>query len=1089
MKRAETTNTFNNGLVMDIHPLVAPNDSVCNALNATLITFNGNENALQCDMGNGRVETAYLPEGYIPIGTTELGGIIYIVSYNPLIDKCQIGSFPSPERNITSDEVGIAGVILQNSDFVNKDNEITNLVVKRQLSNFTLNPGDKFLVSGSDLKSANLSCFNNDGILEHNYLKLSIATIDSNGRTVYLKDLIKRPYKEGKYINIHSGTIPTSETIDGYRDKVGCNYDIFNSKIAGNLYLIAELEVVDTFTVNWEVVELNGKNDTYTVMFYFNTTSSNGVKLSKIYTNELNTASGPKTIQLSIFNDYASTTIGFPINENPSIKFTPCMPFGICKWLETTINIDSSLLGTGQIFNNIWQYYKEPSQMVLSYNLDCYLGTKQNIEYVRHYFIPCTEVDGVPLENIYKNLDKYFYYELPKRKAYSGHYNSNIAFQPGFGENNLYLVVTTVKKITEKTPEFSYLLHWLYTNGIFNQEYIKQTSDNFDTISLPLEYKVTSNPNMEGIVEKYTKEESKYLYSTAPTGTIKGKTILEVSKDKVDLNLKLGFQNNYNLFEVDQVSLAAADIKTYLSYTANQLNTGGSNVDTDYVKISQNVDNNGSVLEGVPTGGIDYLKTTVNTDGTSLKISGKFYNPIAADTIERNVKVENYYAPVLHTTEDLYKYGLSIDNNGKFQMETTFVGLGMSNGGTDNQGGGGIRHVNGIVDLGMDNNQLQQVSAVVQTGTDDSGNSGYDRFPDQDFSNYVNDVKGGRVIIPVLLVNAGTKSFTLKGGGSLQFSEVGDRPKESGKRVAWFKDAQESSYRYLWIFIKTSNETIITYSPLNDFFKITNLELTGPKPGIDTSLEFKLADLLGSFLSQLFVKRTSQELPRYTVKDISYFDNLIEHINIKGNINIRQDSDNTTSTTPHIKINGVYLNNLYNTHPADCLTYKDLNVEDVKLDIIYDIPVKNLLFDTYLEYQSGALGITDYVYNPRKDVTFETPINKDNNAIFYTYGSNQTYIEPIGPDFFCHMVGKVTENSTGILSISQESIGNWFYNIKKLFTFNNRTQELVLNNSAYNKEKIFYGRWGSYQNESDGNWTAFKNISVFNKQAAIWATQ
>ena len=92
---------------------------------------------------------------------------------------------------------------------------------------------------------------------------------------------------------------------------------------------------------------------------------------------------------------------------------------------------------------------------------------------MRHYFVPCVDVEGVPLENIYSNLDKYFYYEIPKRKAYSGHYNSNITFQPGFEENNLYLVVTTVKKITEKTPEFSYLLHWLYTNGIFNQEYIK----------------------------------------------------------------------------------------------------------------------------------------------------------------------------------------------------------------------------------------------------------------------------------------------------------------------------------------------------------------------------------------------------------------------------------------------------------------------------------------------------------------------------------------------------------------------------------------------------------------------------------------
>ena len=56
-------------------------------------------------MGNSRVETATLPSGYVPVGTTELGGIIYIVSYNPLNKKCQIGSFPSPERNITSTEL------------------------------------------------------------------------------------------------------------------------------------------------------------------------------------------------------------------------------------------------------------------------------------------------------------------------------------------------------------------------------------------------------------------------------------------------------------------------------------------------------------------------------------------------------------------------------------------------------------------------------------------------------------------------------------------------------------------------------------------------------------------------------------------------------------------------------------------------------------------------------------------------------------------------------------------------------------------------------------------------------------------------
>jgi hypothetical protein len=72
---------------MDLNPLTTPNSVMTNALNATLITYNGNENVLQNDMGNGRVETAKLPEGYIPLGTAELGGIIYIASYNPLTGK------------------------------------------------------------------------------------------------------------------------------------------------------------------------------------------------------------------------------------------------------------------------------------------------------------------------------------------------------------------------------------------------------------------------------------------------------------------------------------------------------------------------------------------------------------------------------------------------------------------------------------------------------------------------------------------------------------------------------------------------------------------------------------------------------------------------------------------------------------------------------------------------------------------------------------------------------------------------------------------------------------------------------------------
>lgn len=56
-------NTFAEGLVMDFAPDNTQATTLTSALNATLLTFNGNEMSLQNDMGNGRVETAYLQRG------------------------------------------------------------------------------------------------------------------------------------------------------------------------------------------------------------------------------------------------------------------------------------------------------------------------------------------------------------------------------------------------------------------------------------------------------------------------------------------------------------------------------------------------------------------------------------------------------------------------------------------------------------------------------------------------------------------------------------------------------------------------------------------------------------------------------------------------------------------------------------------------------------------------------------------------------------------------------------------------------------------------------------------------------------------
>jgi len=86
-EKSAVMSTFKDGLVMDMNPMASKNTTLSDALNATFVTMRGNELVLQNDYGNGRIEKAYLPPGYIPIGMKEYGGIIYIASYNPLTNK------------------------------------------------------------------------------------------------------------------------------------------------------------------------------------------------------------------------------------------------------------------------------------------------------------------------------------------------------------------------------------------------------------------------------------------------------------------------------------------------------------------------------------------------------------------------------------------------------------------------------------------------------------------------------------------------------------------------------------------------------------------------------------------------------------------------------------------------------------------------------------------------------------------------------------------------------------------------------------------------------------------------------------------
>ena len=265
----KATNKFTKGLVMDFSPENTKNEVLTHALNATLLTFNGNELSLQNDMGNARVETAYLPEGYMPVGACEYGGIIYIVSYNPLENKSQIGCFPSPERNISNDELGeVIQSPITKGDFQEMDGDNPNGTLKQfsklvTLREDNLNPGDKFLVCADEcLYEESLAdlLVKNDGkyeLVPNPIISLNIVSIEDSGKITYLNsDVLQYENEKGgneyKYhilgeMNDEVGFDQID--IDSYRNTVSSGYSVFKSKTSGKLAILAELVTIDSYSV------------------------------------------------------------------------------------------------------------------------------------------------------------------------------------------------------------------------------------------------------------------------------------------------------------------------------------------------------------------------------------------------------------------------------------------------------------------------------------------------------------------------------------------------------------------------------------------------------------------------------------------------------------------------------------------------------------------------------------------------------------------------------------------------------------------------------------------------------------------------
>lgn len=290
----QAQNTFNEGMVLDNHPLMTPNTVLTDALNATLVTMNGNEMVLQNDMGNARVENAKLPPGYIPIGMKEYGGIIYIACYNPLTNKGQIGCFPSPQRQKTATQISEITPTFKFPDvtYIKEENgekwyKINSLLTKCEIfpKGTIIRSGDKFSVG---LPIANMFGTNNiDSTGEHyisNYdnvenglvktpmnrmYTFGVATLDNNGQLRDITNQLKR-YKGGQQVqfsNIDSDLykfncgywqnemstkdkdgLVSSELMD--QTSVQSKLNTYNSKLFGRLFLYAKYNAIDSVDIS-----------------------------------------------------------------------------------------------------------------------------------------------------------------------------------------------------------------------------------------------------------------------------------------------------------------------------------------------------------------------------------------------------------------------------------------------------------------------------------------------------------------------------------------------------------------------------------------------------------------------------------------------------------------------------------------------------------------------------------------------------------------------------------------------------------------------------------------------------------------------
>lgn len=463
MRSEENKNTFEEGLNLDSNILSASNKGLSDALNATLITMNGNEFVLQNDMGNAIMDK--LSENFIPVGLKEFGGVIYVASYNPKTGQGEIGTFPSPSELVAGQIPYSNNISFTQTEFADKNNYISNISLGKWLM-----PGDGFEVSftiAPNIISTNLNfvTYLNNITPQTNILSFNICTLDKNNVISTLN-------------NVNFNCTITNNVLT-----YSTGSQIYKGKKAGKLILVFTLESLNDFTMILNTDKDASNN--YTLDFSFTGQSADLIKSTKgagIYS------------KLGIIENYLNVTQDtyFPRlqitgtgNEIINYTFTPYLQYGKLNEWTINSNINTAHIGSGNIDLYLWKYIILDSYLCINWGINHY--PKNNSDLITPKFL---------ISNVFEQSE---FIELPNlrdsKKNWTGEYLDKYMIGEYFDLNKLYIAKIEFGNTT--------LYKLISTYNLYSEtQYLDETIVDYDITAQPITLLLSSTLDVNETTSK-----------------------------------------------------------------------------------------------------------------------------------------------------------------------------------------------------------------------------------------------------------------------------------------------------------------------------------------------------------------------------------------------------------------------------------------------------------------------------------------------------------------------------------------------------------------------------------------------------------